>query len=119
MGLVDMKEKVAKILGGFLERNKNYAVEIYINNVVKNSNIGKIFITSDSVYNADDKGFTLEWDKDENFDVRYNKFSIPYDEVVACYEETDQEDNLKISETAIVILKNGMEFDFECIGMRI
>jgi len=38
---------------------------------------------------------------------------------MACYEEVDKDDNLKISETAIVILKNGMEFSFGCVGMRI
>ena len=42
-----------------------------------------------------------------------------YDEVMACYEKIDKEDNLKISETVVVILKNGMEFSFGCIGMRI
>lgn len=114
-----MKEKVENILGGFLERNKEYAVELYINNAATNSSMGKIFITSDRTYSADDNKFTLKWDKDENYDVRYNDISIPYDEVMACYEETDKEDNLKISETAVVILKNGMEFNFGCIGMRI
>lgn len=114
-----MKEKVESILGGFLERNREYAIELYINNAVTNSNIGKIFIASDRIYSADDKKFTLKWDKDENYDVRYNDFSIPYDEIMACYEEIDKDDNLKISETAVVILKNGMELDFGCIGMRI
>lgn len=114
-----MREKVENILGGFLERNKDYAIEFYINNAATNSNMGKIFISSDRIYNADDKKLTLKWNKDENYDVRYNGFSIPYDEIMACYKETDKEDNLKISETAIVILKNGMEFDFECIGMRV
>lgn len=114
-----MKEKVENILGGFLDRNKDYAIELYINNAVSNSNMGKIFITSDRIYETNDKKLTLEWNKDENYDVRYNVFSIPYDEVMSCYEEVDKNDNLKISETAVVILKNGMEFNFGCIGMRI
>lgn len=114
-----MKERVENILGGFFERNKKYAIELYINNAVANSNIGKIFIVSDSIYSADDKKFTLKWNKDENYDVRYNNFSIPYDEVMACYEEADKDGNLIISETAVVIFKNGMEFSFCCIGMRI
>jgi hypothetical protein len=114
-----MKEKVENILGGFLERNKDYAVELYINNAVANSNMGKIFITSDRIYETNDKRLTLKWSKDENYDVRYNDFSIPYNEIMACYEEVDKDDNLKISETAIVILKNGMEFSFGCVGMRI
>ena len=113
------KEKVDNILGGFLERNKDYAVELYINNAVTNSNIGNIFIVPDRICNADDKKLTLKWNKDENYDVRYNDVSIMYDEVMACYEKIDKEDNLKISETVVVILKNGMEFSFGCIGMRI
>jgi len=114
-----MKEKVENILGGFLERNKEYAIELYINNAVTNNNMGKIFITSDRIYETNDKKLTLKWNKDENYDVRYNNFSILYDEVMSCYEKIDKNDNLKISETAVVILKNGMEFNFECFGMRI
>ena len=93
-----MREKIENILGGFLERNKDYAVELYINNAVTNSNIGKIFIVSDRIYNSDNKKFTLKWNKDKNYDVRYNDFSILYDEIMACYKETDKEDNLKIPE---------------------
>lgn len=114
-----MKEKVESTLGGFLERNKDYAVDLYISNAVTNSGIGQIFITSDRTCNADDKKFTLKWNKDENYDVRYNEFSIPYDEIMACYEEIDKNDNLKISETVVIILKNGMEFNFGCCGVRI
>ena len=114
-----MREKVENILGGFLDRNKEYAVELYINNAVTNSNIGKIFIVSDRIYSSDNKKFTLKWNKDKDYDVRYNGFSIPYDEIMACYEEVDKDNNLIISETAVVIFKNGMEFSFSCIGMRI
>lgn len=114
-----MKEKIESILGGFLERNKNYAVELYINNAITNRKIGKIFITSDRIYKANDEKITIKWDKDENYDVRYNDFSIPYNEVMSCYEEADKNDNLKISERVVVILKNGMKFQFECVGMRI
>ena len=114
-----MKKRVKNILGGFLERNKEYAIELCMNNAVTNSNIGKLFIASDRIYSVDDKKLTLKWNKDKNYDVRYNDFSILYDEIMACYEEADKGNNLKISETAVVILKNGMEFSFCCIGMRI
>lgn len=119
MGFIDVKEKVVKTLSEFLDRNKEYAVELYINNAITNRRIGKIFIISDRVFKADDEKITLEWNKDENYNVRYNDFSIPYDEVMSCYEEVDKEDNLKISERVVVILKNGMRIDFECVGMRI
>ena len=114
-----IKEKVESILGGFLERNKKYVVDLYINNAITNSRIEKLFITTDRIYKADDEKLTLKWNKDENFDVRYNDFLIPYDEVMVCYEEVDKNDNLKMSETVVVILKNGIEFDFECVGIRI
>lgn len=114
-----VREKVENILAGFLERNKDYAIDLYINNAITNSGLGKLFITEDRIYKADDEKFILKWNKDENYDVRYNDFSIPYDEVMSCYEEIDKEDNLKISETAVVILKNGIEFNFECVGVRI
>lgn len=111
-----MKNKSEKILGGFLERNKDYAVELYISNGITSSLIGKIFIPTDRIYNADDKKFTLEWDKDKNSDVRYNKFSFSYEEILACYKEIDKDGNLKTSETVIVVLKNGINIYFECVG---
>lgn len=114
-----MKEKTANILGGFLDRNKDYAVELCINNAVTNSRIGHIFITSDRIYETNDKKITLKWHKDENYDVRYNDFSVPYDEIMKCYKTVEKEDKLKIAEAVIVILKNGMEFDFVCSGMRL
>ena len=114
-----MKEKAANILGGFLDRNKDYAVELCINNAVTNSRIGHIFITSDRIYETNDKKITLKWNKDENYDVRYNDFSVPYDEIMKCYKTVEKEDKLKIAESVIMILKNGMEFDFICSGMRL
>lgn len=114
-----IKERVLEILGRFLDRNRNYVVELYIRNAVTNSSMGRIFVTSDRIYETNDKRFKLKWDKDENYDVRYNEFLISYDDVIACYEEADKDDKPKISETAVVILKNGMMIDFECFGMRI
>lgn len=114
-----MRERVENILGRFLHRNKDYAVELYASNAVTGNRIGQIFITSDRIYEADDKKFILKWNKDDNCDVRYNNFSVLYDEIMKCYETVDKEDELKISETVVVILKNGMEFDFECCGMRL
>lgn len=113
-----MKEKVDSILGSFLDRNKEYIVEAYINNGMTDSNIGRIIILTDRIYNAKDKKFMIEWDKDVNSNVRYNNFSLTYEEVMACYEETYKHKNLKIYESVVVILKNGIKIDFECVGMR-
>ena len=107
-----MKEKVDKILGDFLERNRNYAVEVYINNAVTNKRVGQVFITMDRTFKADDK-FSIEWDI--NHDITFNGFSLAYDEILACYEETDKYNQ----QTVYVIFKNGIEFIFECIGMQI
>lgn len=42
MELIDLKKKVIKILGDFLERNKNYTIEVYIKNTDMDSYIEKI-----------------------------------------------------------------------------
>lgn len=111
MGLVDMKEKITKILGGFLERNKECIVEAYISNSVTSHIIGRMYVTTDRVFKADDKGFTLEWDNKQ--DIVFNNFSLLYDEILACYEEVDEYDQ----EMIFVILKCGVSIDFGCIGM--
>lgn len=108
-----MKEKVESILGGFLERNKDYAVELYIDNAVTNKRIGQTFITMDRTFKADDDKFSIKWDISQ--DINFNKFSLAYDEILACYEETDKYNQ----QTVYVIFKNGIEFIFECIGMQI
>ena len=82
-----IKESVDRNLGEFLDRNKDYAVELYINNAVTNSRIGQIFITSDRIYEADDKNFILKWNKDDNCDVRYDDFSVPYNEIMKKLEK--------------------------------
>lgn len=111
MGLVDMKEKVIKTLGEFLDRNKEYIVEAYISNPVTSYIIGRMYVTTDRVFKTDDKGFTLEWGNRQ--DIVFNNLSIPYDEILACYNEVDEYDQ----EMIFVILKCGVSIDFECVGM--
>lgn len=118
MGMINIKEKVIKTLGEFLNRNKDYAIKAYINNGMTDSNIGRIIILTDRIYNIKDNKFMIEWDKDVNFNVRYNNFSLTYEEIMTCYEEIYKHKDLKISESVVVILKNGMKIDFECVGMR-
>lgn len=111
MGFIDVKERVIKTLGGFLDRNKEYIVEAYISNPVINHIIGRMYIATDRTFKTDDKGFTLEWDNRE--DIVFNNLSIPYDEILACYNEVDEYDQ----EMIFVILKCGVSIDFECVGM--
>lgn len=108
-----MKERVDKILGDFLERDRNYAIELYINNAFTNKRMGQMFITMDRAVKADDDKFRIEWNIDQ--DINFNEFSFTYDEILACYDETDEYDQ----QTVYVIFKNGMEFIFGCIGMQI
>lgn len=111
MGLIDMKEKVIKTLGEFLERNKEYAVSGYISNPVTNHIIGRMAITTDRTFKADDKGFMLEWDNSN--DIKINNFSILYNEILACYDEVDEYDQQMV----FIVLKCGVSIDFDCCGM--
>lgn len=108
-----IKERVDKILGDFLERDRNYAVELYISNTVTDKRIGQMFITMDRTVKTDDDKFVIEWDN--GHDLKFNEFSLAYDEILTCYDESD----VYNQQTVYVIFKNGIEFIFECIGMQI
>lgn len=112
MGLIDMKEKVEKILGGFLDRNEGYIVELYISIPITNSIIGRMAITTERTFKADDKGFTLKWDNSN--DIKINNFSISYDEILACYDEVDEYEQQMV----FVILKCGASIDFGRCGIE-
>lgn len=111
MGFIDVKEKVIKTLGEFLNRNKEYIVEAYISNTATSHIIGRMYVATDRTFKTDDKGFTLEWNNKQ--DIAFNNFSVPYDEILACYDETDEYDQQMI----FVILKCGVSIDFECCGL--
>ena len=48
----------------------------------------------------------IEWNE--------NNFSIPYDKILACYDETDEYEQQMV----FVILKCGVSIDFECCGIE-
>lgn len=108
-----MKEKVENILGGFLDRNNDYAVTGNVSNGVSGNNISDFLIPIDRQYESAEKSFFLEGNIDDIKSV--NRISIPYDEVLDCYEERDEYNQQMVH----VILKNGISIDFECVGMRI
>ena len=112
MGLIDVKGRVIKILGEFLDRNKEYIVEAYINNTDTSHIIGRMYVATDRTFKTDDKGFTLELDNKK--DITYNNLSVLYDDILACYDETDEYDQQMI----FVILKCGISIDFGCCGMN-
>ena len=111
MGFIDVKEKAIKTLGEFLDKNKECIVEAYISNTVTSHIIGRMYVATDRIFKTDDKGFTLEWNNKQ--DIAFNNFSVPYDEILACYDETDEYDQQMI----FVILKCGVSIDFECCGL--
>ncbi len=108
-----MKEKVENILGRFLERNKDYAISGYIRNGGSSCIIADFIVPIDREIKTDEKKFILISNID---DIKcINSITIPYDEVLACYEERDEYNQ----QMAYVILKNGIVIDFECVGMKI
>lgn len=113
MGMIDIKEKITKTLGGFLERNKEYTIEVYMSNLSTNSILGKMYIADEYSFKTDDKKVTLEWDN--RHDVVLNNISIAYDEVLACYDEEDEYGQQMV----FVILKCGISIDFGCCGLRL
>lgn len=108
MKKTDKKE----IIKSFLLRNEDSAIEVYIRNNLTDSIIGQILVTSDRIFKSDDKKCTLEWGID--CDVKFNRFTIHYEEIMTCYEETDEYNQ----QFVCVILKNGMSISFECVGIK-
>jgi len=108
-----MKEKVESILGGFLERNKDYAISGNISNGINGNPISDFWMTIDRQYGTNESVLYMKSNIGEIKSV--NHISIPYDEVMDCYEERDEYNQQMVH----VILKNGMMIYFECVGMRI
>ena len=108
-----MREKIENILGGFLERNKDYVISGNISNGISGNPISGFWMTVDRKFGSNDSVLYL---KSNIGDIKsVNHISIPYDEVLDCYEERDEYNQ----QTVHVILKNGMTICFECVGMKL
>ena len=107
-----MKERVDKILGGFLERNKEYAISGNISNGISDNPISDFWITIDRRYGSNESVLYLKSNIGDIKSVIH--ILVPYDEVLDCYEEKDEYNQQMVH----VILKNGMKIDFECVGLR-
>lgn len=105
------KEKVIRTLNRFFEKNKDYAIEVYVRNTNTHSIIGYIVVVPNEreLVCNEEKQYKVSWNN------KYSNFTIPYDEVLNCYEETDEYG----SQTIYVILKCGVSIEFECVGMII
>lgn len=112
-GVIAMREKIENILGGFLERNKDYVISGNISNGISGNPISGFWMTVDRKFGSNDSVLYL---KSNIGDIKsVNHISIPYDEVLDCYEERDEYNQ----QTVHVILKNGMTICFECVGMKL
>lgn len=111
-----LKEKIENILVSFQEHNKHYAIEVYIRNGVTGNFMTRLLIPINRNMQLEEKKFLMDW---KVGDAECNELSVPYDEIMECYEENCEEDGLKIAEKVVVILKNGMKFEFECCGVKV
>ncbi len=108
-----MKEKLVNILGGFLERNKEYAISGNISNGINGNPISNFLMAIDREYGSNESVLYL---KSNIGDIKnVNHILVPYDEVLDCYEERDKYNQQIVR----VIFKNGIIIDFECFGMRL
>lgn len=111
-----IKEKVENIISDFLERNKDCAIHVYIRNGVTGNIIAEMILTMDRDIEPRREKYLVIGNVGN---MKYcNNLSLSYDEIMDCYEENIVEDGLKIAEMAVVILKNGIKIEFECVGLR-
>lgn len=104
-----IKEKVENMLYAFLERNSDYIINLYIRNAITANFITMLRIPVDRNVKAEGKNCSVQWKING---LNGNELSLPYDEVMDCYEETDEYNQ----QIVVVIMKNGMKLEFECCG---
>lgn len=103
------REKVIKLLNDFLDRNKDYAIEIYIKSTNTDFIIGRFLLPIDRNYDLNrERESIVLWNSGSN------NIKIPHNEVVDCYEEKDENG----SQSVYVIMKCGIMISFDCCGVR-
>lgn len=100
------KEIVEKVLGTFLERNKNYVIHAYIRKL-SSENILAEFSISDRRTKEHDDYYKVIWDEDY--------VVISYADAVNCYEEIDEFGQQSVH----IFLGGGIRIEFECCGEQI
>lgn len=110
---MQMKERVETILGEFLERNKDYAVHVYIRNGVTGNSVADMVIPMDRNAESKREKFLLTGNVGDISCC--NSLSLPYDEILCCYEEKDEYNQQMV----YIFLKNGMEIEFDCVGLSL
>ena len=87
-GIDSAKEKVDNILGGFSDRNREYSISGCIRNGIGGNAIASFLIPIDRKIGSNERKFFLRSGMDGIKNV--NDITIPYDEVLDCYEERDE-----------------------------
>jgi len=111
-----MKEQITDLLGGFLEKHKDYAIEIYISNGISDSRVARLFVTNDRNFEAKEKQFWLSWQHGE---INTSDITFPYAEISDCYIGYLEPDMKNLFQADIIIaMKNGMKYQFQCVGIH-
>ena len=103
---MSIKERVEKVLGTFLERNKDYVIHAYLRNL-SSENILADFSISTWRIGIHDRYYKIVWDEDY--------IVISYADVMKCYEETDEFGQQSIH----IFLGGGIRIEFECCGEQV
>ncbi len=110
-----MKEQITELLGGFLEQYKDYAVEVYVKNGISDNNIARLFIPCNRKYEAKEAMCIVKWEGKETYT---SEITFPYDEIFDCYVGYLEPDTRNYFDGDIIVaMKNGMKYQFQCVGM--
>ena len=99
-------EKLIGTLNEFFSRNKEYGIEIYLENGITGSIIQTLCLPLKRIISYGKKDYKIMWND------KMNIILIPYDDVISCYEEKDKYNQQSVT----VILKSGLLIEIECVG---
>lgn len=107
------KEKIANTMNDFMKRNGDFNIEVYVSDSCKNSFFGRFLLPMGRNYDSNcvskSECYQITWDRGRS------DLKLPYDDIIACYEETDEYG----SQVVTLIMKCGVSLNFECVGLRV
>ncbi len=110
-----MKEQITDLLCGFLEKHKDYAIEVYVKNGITDKNIVRLFVPSNRKFEVKENQSILKWQFGE---IDSSGITFPYDEILDCYVGYLEPDMRALFQADIIVaMKNGMKYQFQCVGM--
>jgi len=107
----EMKEKIANIIDGFLRRNSDYVIIVYLKDKYGHM-IGNFNLPGGRIFDREIKDRYLLWKWNNGYGV--NSLNIPYGEVITVNKETDEYG----SQSVDVKMRNGIIFQFVCCGEK-